>query len=374
MEKHHVPAPQLRRRRRLGLIASVTLGALTLVACAGPGDEGTVSDINVIGWGGTYGDALAKYIGDPFAADTGISMVLQEQATAADSLAKLQAEIKSPTTDIWLTTGALPYLMAKQGGLQELDPSIVTNLADLFPSTVLKVDGKVYAVPVHLGAELIIVDRDRIKQFVPNYDKSMLSSWKFLYRPELKNQIAIAPFSGLYGATLIGASMPYGGSEHDEEAFFSAMRRLAPNVRTIPTSSFVPLFQTHEVVASMGSPADALELIESGANVDIGYPLDPLEMFLDYIVALKNGPAGANVALDFINRAIAPKTLSGYDGALGYMSPNSKSVQPKLKGLPVLTTDDMLSKGWTVDYDVAIQNFDAWNERFQKEIVPLFGK
>lgn len=366
-------APSRSRRRLLAATATGLLATLSLVACSDAGEDAS-GELNVIGWGGSYGDALHEYVGDPFTADTGRTVILQEQGTAADSLAKLQAEISAPTTDIWLTTGALPYLLAKQDGLEPLDPEAVTNLADLFPSTVLTIDGKVYAAPIHLGGELIIVDRDRIREFVPDYDKAMLSSWKFLYRPELKNQIAIAPFTGLYGATLIGASMPYGGSENDEEAFFAAMRKLAPNVRTIPQSSFVPLFQTKEVVASMGSPADALELIQSGANVDIGYPLDPLEMFLDYIVALKGGPAGTEAQMDFINRALDPETLAQYDGALGYLSPNSKSEQPELGGLPELTTEDMLEKGWTIDYEVAIQNFDAWNERFQQEIVPLFGK
>ena len=61
------------------------------------------------------------------------------------------------------------------------------------------------------------------------------------------------------------------------------------------------------------------------------------------------------------------------DGTLGFNAPNSKSVQPVLKGFPSLATRTILRYGWIINYDTAIKNFDAWNQRFQQEIVPLFG-
>lgn len=362
------------RTAALGLVVLVSV----LVACAsGSGPATTqapaVTEFNIIGWGGPYGDALTKWVSEQFESAHNVTVLLQEQAVAADSLAKLQAEQADPTIDVWLTTGALPLLLAQSGGLEELSEDLVPNLADLFPVSVQRFEDKAYGAGIHLGAELIIVDRDRIKDFIPDYNIDMLKSWKFLYRPELKDQIAIAGFGAGFGGFMIGMSMPYGGSENDEEAFFAAMEQLAPNVHTIPEATYVPLFQSKEVVASMGTPVDALELVNSGANVDIGYPLDPLEIFLDYIVAIKNGPAGRELALEFVNQILEPEVMTGYDGELGFASPNSQAEQPTIEGVPPLRPEDVLENGWLPDFEVAIANYDAWNERFQQEIVPLFG-
>ena len=94
----------------------------------------------------------------------------------------------------------------------------------------------------------------------------MLKSWTFLYRPELKNNIGIPGFAGLYGTSMIGMSKPYGGSETDEEKFFAAMRKLAPNVHTVKTASigWVQPFLTKEIVAAETAGADAAAGAEGG--------------------------------------------------------------------------------------------------------------
>lgn len=363
----------LARGAALG-VSATALGAI-LDACGSSAASTAKKDLSVLGWGGSYGDALKKWVSQPFEAANNATVTFQEQAKAADSLARIQAQASHPTVDVWLTTGALPLLLAKSGGLQELRKDVVTNLPNIVPSAVQTYQGKTYGAGIHLGAECILVDNKRIKQYIPDYNIDMLKSWTFLYRPELKNKIAVAGFSSGYGGFMIGMSKPYGGSENDEEKFFAAMKKLAPNVHTVPAgSSYVPLFLSKEIVASQGTPPDATDLIKNGATVDIGYPLDPLEVFLDYIVAVKNGPAGGDLALKYINQILDPTVMTNYDGQLGYNSPNSKSVQPVPSGQPPLSPDDILKNGWLPDYNVAIANYDAWNQRFQEQIVPLFGK
>lgn len=332
-------------------------------------------EFSVIGWGGAYKDALDKYVNRPFEAANGVKVLVQTQALASASLAKLQAEKARPTVDVWLTTTALPLLLAKAGGLQELTVDKVPNLKDIAPIAVQSYQGKVYGVGIHLQVYTIVVDNQRIKSLIPNYNIDMLKSWRFLYRPELKNNIGISGFSGGYGSHNIAMTKPFGGSEQDEEAFFSAMKRVAPNVHVIKTGAigYDQLFLSKEIVAASAGEIDAISLLRAGAPVDIGYPTDPLSIALDYIVAIKNGPAGTDLALKYVNEILRPVVMAPYTNQIGTHALNRRIALTAMPGMPVLTRDEV-PKGWIVNYEVMIQNFDAWNERYRKEIVPLFGK
>src|ERR1700682_5866319 len=100
-------------------VSATPLGAI-LDACGSSAASTAKKELSVLGWGGSYGDALKKWVSQPFAAANNATVTFQEQAKAADSLAKIQAQANHPTVDVWLTTGALPLLLAKSGGLQEL--------------------------------------------------------------------------------------------------------------------------------------------------------------------------------------------------------------------------------------------------------------
>jgi hypothetical protein len=66
----------------------------------------------------------------------------------------------------------------------------VPNITTIIPQALQNFEGKTYGAGIHLGVRTITVDNTRIKSFIPDYNPSMLKSWTFLYRPELKNQIS----------------------------------------------------------------------------------------------------------------------------------------------------------------------------------------
>jgi putative spermidine/putrescine transport system substrate-binding protein len=363
-------------RRELLLRASALGVALVgLDAVRGAPAASAATDLSVLGWGGAYQDALAKWVNAPFRSATGAKVAFQAQGKAAQSLAKIQTEKANPTVDVWLTTAALPLLLAKSGGLEELTVEKIPNLANVAPVAVQKYQGKVYAAGIHLQANLLIVDRERIKTFIPNYTPAMLKSWTFLYRPELKNQVGLGGFEGQYGASSIVITKPYGGSEYQEEKFFAAMRKVAPNVHMIKPGSvgWVQPFLSKEVVAAEGDAVDAAALLKAGAPVDVAAPLDPLSIVLDYVVVIKNGPAGADLAIKYVNEMLQPSVAGPYCSEIGSYSPNRRAVVTPPRGMPVPSPDE-ISKGWLINYDVAIANYDKWNERYKKEVIPLFGR
>lgn len=359
-----------------GLELGLSLTALDAIIGASDAHAGPrPTEFNVIGWGGAYKDALDRYVNRPFEAANGIKVLFQAQALASASLAKIQAEKARPTVDVWLTTTALPLLLAKAGALQELTVDKVTNLKDIYPLAVQNYQGKAYGVGIHLQVNTIVVDNQRIRSLIPDYNVDMLKSWRFLYRPELKNNIGISGFSGQYGAHNICMTKPFGGSETNEEAFFAAMKRVAPNVHVIKTGAigYDQLFLSKEIVAASAGEIDATSLLRAGAPVDVGYPTDPLSIALDYIVAIKNGPAGSDLALKYVNEMVRPVVMAPYANQIGTHSLNRRIALTARPGMPTLTQEEVL-KGWVLNYEVMIQNFDAWNERYRKEIVPLFGK
>jgi spermidine/putrescine-binding protein len=389
---------QLSRRQfiRRGLGFGLSLGALgaILQACGGqqptaasqqpaPSAQPTApkpKELVVLGWGAAYGDSLKKYVSDPFEAETGIKVLFQTQPDAASSLAKLQAEQASPTVDVWLASGALPLLLARRGGLTELSAAKVPNITTIIPQALQNFEGKTYGAGIHLGVRTITVDNTRIRSFIPDYNPSMLKSWTFLYRPELKNQISITGFSGSYGSAMISMGYPYGGTEKDIEKFFAAMKKLAPNVHHATEGAGgggigqLTQFKNKEVVAAQNNMVDAQQIVKNGVSVDIGYPTDPLSMNLDRVVAIKNGPAGGDWALSYINRLLDPKQFGEYAGLVGSFAPSTKAVQPTLASLPPIAVDEIIKNGWQIDYDIVIDKFAEWLVRYNKEIVPLYGK
>jgi spermidine/putrescine-binding protein len=331
------------------------------------------TELSVLGWGGLYGDALAKWVNQPFQDAHGVNIVFQEQRYASESLAKIQAEQSAPTIDVWLTTAALPLQLAKAGALDELTADQVPNVSDEFPFAVQTYQGAAYGAGIHVGSQCIMVDNKRIRSFIPDYNIGMLNSWSFAYRPELRDQLSVEGFEGNFGSAMIMMSKVYGGSESDEDAFFAAMRKLAPNIHALASGiGYSQLFLSGEIVAAVGVGTDVQEALNNGVPVDVGWPLDPLGILLDYVVAIKNGPAGNDFALQYINAMLQPDTMPNYDAQLGEYCPNSKAVQPSFPGVPPLTSDQ-LKAGWLIDYDTAIANYDSWLQRYNKEIVPLYG-
>jgi spermidine/putrescine-binding protein len=353
-----------------GLACGLSLGSLAVMLRTGE----AASQLNVLGWGGSYQDSLARWVNAPFQSATGAKVLFQAQSYASQSLARITAETAKPTLDIWMTTAAFPLLLAKAGALQELAKDKVPNLADIVPVAVQTYQGKAYGAGIHVNVNLLIVDNQRIKTLIPNYTIDMLKSWTFLYRPELKNQIGISAFGGQSGSSLISIPKPYGGSEFDEEKFFAAMRKLAPNVHTIKTSAigWVQQLLSKEIVAAQAGEEDATAVLKAGAPVDIAAPVDPLAVAFDYIVAIKNGPAGIDLALKYVNAMLQPVVMAPYCTQLGAYSPNSKAPVTPL-GMPAIAADQM-ARAWHINYEAAIANYDVWNERFSKEIVPLLGR
>lgn len=345
------------------------------VASPGSGPTATpaagATQLSVLGWGGRWIDALKKWVNDPFAEQHGVEILYQEQVAAGDSLAKIQAEQDSPTIDVWLTTETLPLQLAKGDGLVELTQDSIPNLADIFPSSNQLYQDKVYAAGIHLGAKLIGVDRERIKALIPDYNIDMLQSWEFLYRPELKDQIVVQRFDT--DGAIVGLSQVRGGSEFDEEAFFTAMKALAPNVHVQAAGNdWAQLFQSEEVVAGNPSQSVARGLLDADVPVDLAYPANPLITTLDYVVAVNGGPAGGSLAQEYINFLLSPEVMTGYCEQLGVYSPNRNVSQPELDGMPGLSLEQ-LNSAWSIDAEQAIATFDAWSSRWDREIVPLFG-
>lgn len=357
-----------------GMALGCSLTSLAILIDSTRERAAAANELSVLGWGGSYQDALTKWVTSPFETANHVKINFQGQGFAAQSLAKIEAERAKPTVDVWLTTTAIPLQLAKAGLLEELGVNNVPNIANIVPVAVQKYQGKSYAAGIHLNANLIMVDNQRIKTLIPTYNIDMLRSWAFLYRPELKNNIGIPGFAGLYGTSMIGMSKIYGGSETDEEKFFAAMKRLAPNVHTVKTAAigWVQPFLSKDIVACETAEADAAAVLKAGAPVDIVAPRDPIVLGLDYVVAIKNGPAGRDLALKYINYMLRPEVMAPYCTTLGVYSTNRKAVIAP-PGMPALSSDE-LTKGWVINYEAALAHYDAWNERWNKEIVPSFGK
>jgi hypothetical protein len=115
---------------------------------------------------------------------------------------------------------------------------------------------------------------------------------------------------------------------------------------------------------------DAQQLVKNGVPVRHWLSLDPLSMNLDRVVAIKNGPAGGDWALTYINRLLDPKQFGDYAGLVGSFAPSTKAVQPTLASLPPIAVDDIIKMAGRSITTSCIDKFADWLVALQQRDRP----
>ena len=205
------------------LVTTLLAVALALCCTATPAQTRTL----VVSGFGLNTELLKKHLYTPFEARCACKVVL-ESGTATDRLAKLDARKANPVVDVFQASDFIALEASQKGLLQVLDHSKLENLNQLydFARDPLRnrqaVGGTVYAVG-------LVVRTDK--------PSATISSWKDLWKPELKGQLLLANLSTTTGiAQLFMADRAWGGLQGGTQGdLATGMAKLGAVKGNVPT-------------------------------------------------------------------------------------------------------------------------------------------
>lgn len=353
-------------------LARAGLAAGLFVVMTAP--AGARERLVIANWGGIFGESLDKNVLASFRKSyPDVDIVIHSQSSAADTLTKIRAEKSKPTIDIAFTTWAGASSLAKEGLTEELRTTEIPDLAQIFPKLLGREGGKIEWVGINPKSRGFAIKRD-----IAPPPGALTVKW--LLNDKLKRQIAAPQFGWGNGAILLVFAMANGGDDRNIEPGFAFAKQVAPNINVIyrTTGEAVRLMTTGEASVAYVNSNAAASLAEKDSSIGYYYPTDvPLFLDADAVVAVKGGPAGRKLAMEFLRHFLQPAQLNAYSFGTGSSSPNSKAPNPPKDKVPFPVDPAAMATAFFPTGEVAdnvAKNFDTWNERWTREVVPLFGK
>lgn len=353
-----ISAPLTRR-------AALTLAGATL---AGSPSRAESKTVYLLTWGGTI-QAMLERDGwaKRFNAATGYDVVLVPKATGTEIMATAIAQKSRPQVDV-VQSDLLPWLTGIDQDLYSpLEQPELANLAELYPAALVRGrDGQaVLGVEPYGDVFALIYNKDVFarKGWAPP------TNWTDLERPEFKGQLLLPPGTSAYGLyLLIMLAHAHGGSEHDIEPGFAALKRIAPGVVDW-SDTFAKMSQfLQDGTASLAfhGIAGALDMVKRGLPVAYTLP-EPVYLSPTAMGIMKNGPNPAG-ARAFVNWWISPEVLAYRAETYGQTVTN-RNVHLLPEAAARLPDAAKLAHMVEINYYAVLQNRQAWVDRFQREVM-----
>jgi putative spermidine/putrescine transport system substrate-binding protein len=368
------------RRQMLqgGLMAGV---ALALAACGSNGGSGDSPSAAATGgggvpstkpeklvvraWGDPWSTNIEAYAGKAFTDETGIP-VEYDLSDAGEAQTKIKQALDAgdrPPVDVVYTISTLAYTAAVQKLLQPLDPTIVTNFANLTEPG-LPVDGTDY---VNLYSYAMPV------MFNPaetSFDEG--TSWAELADAKYKGglyagsgfQAMLYPMSKMLGLDM---------ATDDLTPVWDAIATFRPNISVIGDDTvFIESFKSGDAVIGSALVGDGIAVIDAGTDVKWIVPTEGAGLLADSMYVCAGIPDDvAYYGQVFINKVIDANIQSQWCEKVATV-PTNKDATPAsfMQGDPAFPfTDEEIAKYAVIEpVALAAENFDAWNTAYTAAI------
>ena len=351
---------------KMGLaVFAVLLGTIVAIGTSTTRAE---EPIVIVQWGGQYFD-ISKSIGDQFTKETGIPIVWElHTGPSAVILAKIQTQWPSVKYDLVSAWDPVFLAMFREGWTVPLRPEELPVLKDI--SDVAKIrdpkTNEIHAVGMSASFAGWAYRSDKLEE--------PLTSVKQLFSPKLKNRVCLSNVMGNTGLQLVTLSMFRGGDEFDIEPGFEVVKELAKtgNIRAILSTDadFLTTTLRGDCWATF-SNMSAFAVASKDVPVRGALKMKDTKTFLYHegFVVLKS-PRSAN-AKKFLNFFLSADNNARYNEAVGQVPTNLKAKAAVPESFALLTNRDIAQFGYSPDYEHIIKNLDAWNKKWEAEVVPV---
>jgi len=342
-----------RKTLQLGLVAAGALAFPSILSAR----TKISGELYLETFGGSYAEAVIKYIKEPFEAEYGVKVRVAQFGNNAEVLAKLQAG--NSRVDVTLLGGGEVYLAAKNKVLRPFDLSNMPNFAkqhEKFRKPKYELaDGNNYSAALVWGDRGIAYNTEMIK--------TAPTSWEDLWNPEYAGRASVyIPFPGPIeiGALLLGQDM---NNVSDLGAIEKKLTSLKPNLLKwwSSGSELTQLFATGEVAISDFWRGRVNSMKADGLPVEYVVPKEGAPAWVDTMVipqTCKNVPA----AEAFVNMMLDAEVQRNFvTKGITYAPSNVEVKLTKEEQVKLGATPEIFDGAVFQDAAYVASQADAWN-------------
>ena len=303
-------------------------------------------------WGGTIEKVLRENVVDPMEEEYGCNIDLVLGGTS-ERKARMYAEVDSPSMDVLFLNIYESAQAIKDGVAQDVDPSL-SNFDQLYDFA--QTGGYGMSI-MGLG---IVYNNEKVTE--------PITSWKDLWRPELKGKVALSTFPSFEDDSFVEITAQAWGLDPKTQIdeIFDKIAELGPFPLFYSDLDEVFLeMKQGTILASVMFNSYSNDYISQGFPVEFVYPSDPgAVMAKDTIVIAKN-TAHEALAKEFVNRCISVKTQTAYATDI-FFSPCNKEVKLPEDVASKLVYGDDVDKLVTLDWPYILEQESDWTDRYNK--------
>jgi putative spermidine/putrescine transport system substrate-binding protein len=347
---------RLTRRTLLGVASSGVLASPWIRPAHAQGRS-----ITVMGYNGIFADRYRAAVVEPFMrANPGITVNYYGSPSSAAMLGMLRAQKASPQTDVCIMDMSVAKAGADESIYDPVDATRLPVLHELSPK----------AIVAGLPGPAVTFD-NLVLLYAPDKIEPKPTSWRELWKPEHKGQIAIPAVPDIQGIALtLIANHLAGGPDFtvSYEKGIDMMAELAPSVLTWEPKPD-PYGAVINGTVSLGIGWNARAQVFSGQSPDrlaVTLP-DEGSVFQVNTINLVKGSAQSEAALAFIAYALGQQAQKTFTESMFYAPTNAQAkVSPEVMARTAATPErmaKMLDVNWIDVAKIRDKMMEQWRRR-----------
>ena len=291
-----------------------------------------------------WSEYIPQEVLDDFTKETGIEVVYSTFESNEAMLAKVKL-MQGKGYDVVVPSSYFLGMMQKEGLLQKLDKSKLTNFSNLDESWVKReFDPKnTFSVPYMWGYVGLAHNTKHIKA-------ENMKKWADFLRPELKGKIILTDdLRDAFGIALLSVGL--GIDERSEAGIIKAyefLGKMKKSVRIFDVTAIKQALVSEEVWTGPIWNGDYLVALEENSDLGFIFPEEGILLWMDSFV-ITRGAENVDNAHTFINFMLRPEVAAKCVEAYKYSTPNKNALpllSEELRNNPVLfPTREQIGRG-----------------------------
>lgn len=325
-------------------------------------DSGKAETLNLYNWS----EYLPQEIIDGFEEESGIKI----NYTTFDSNEAMYAKLKllddSSQYDLAVPSTYYVEKMAKEGLLQEIDKSKLSNFNNLDTSFInTKVDPEnKYSIPYLWGSTGLAINGEAV-------DAASVNSWNDLWRPEFVGKVMLTnDMREVFGMALLTLGYSGNSTNPDEiKAAYDKLTTLMPSVKTFNSDAARMPYIEGETTIGMIWNGEAVMANDDGmTDLVYKYPKEGAILWMDNFVIPKNAKH-VEAAHKFIDYILRPENAKIISDEIGYATPNKaarEQMPEDIKNNPTIYPSEAALEKSEFQEDVGDETLQVYQQYWDK--------
>lgn len=299
------------------ILCVLLISVLCLGTLSGCSSRKIIGEINLFIWTSYIPDSVLEL----FQEETGIRVNCSTFSSNEDMLAKVKSEVNG-TYDIITPSDYMVLMMIKQGMLEEIDLTKLSNLSNIdeFYMNEYYDENNKYSVPFFGGVATLCVNKKKISEEITSFSQIFDNKYE-------NSMVALDDMRAVIG--LAAKSLGYSISETDDTKLTEIKNRLLqlkPIIKAYDSDS--PKSSMIDGSTSLGYmwAAEIALSMRENPNIEIVFPEEGMYRFMDNL-CIPKGSKNAEYAhqfIDFILRADVAKMIAE---EFPYLCPNKAALE-----------------------------------------------